>query len=131
MSAQTETTETLKTTLAKLSRDYNIPITAVRLSITRPDAHLQFTVMEGSRNVENISLAQALNLKATDILKKTLIRTTLQKCLDYYSREVKEPVNRIDLRIYTPSEEINPTGYLFNGGKAVRPVSMDEIFKII
>lgn len=131
MNAQTETTETLKETLARLSRDYNIPITAVRLSITRPDAHLQYAAMNGSRNVDVITLGKALNLKSTDILKKTLIRTTLQKCLDYYGREMNAPVSKVDLRIYTPSEEVNPTGYLFNNGRAVRPVSMDEIFKII
>jgi uncharacterized protein (UPF0210 family) len=131
MNPQEETKETLKVTLTKLSTEYGIPIKEVRLSITRPDAHLSYSVMHSVQRVDNITLSKALNLKATDILKKTLIRSTLQKCLDFYSRELNEPVQSIDLRIYTPTEEVAPTGYLFSSGKAKRPVSLEEIFKII
>jgi hypothetical protein len=132
MSAQAETTETLKETLKRLSRDYNVPISSIRLKIAKPDAHLSFTVMNESNGVGTLTLKKALGLGAMEILKETLIRSTLNRCMTYLSGQAKAPIDKIDLRIYTKTEDVvNPTGYLFNNGKAVRPVSMDEIFNII
>lgn len=134
MDAQKETTETLKETLGRLSTKYNIPIKSVRLSISQPDAHLSYDVMSGKERVDRITLHEALNIPekgVMNVLKANLIRTKLKNCMKYYGRETQAPVPKLELRIFTREEEIEPTGYLFNNGKAIRPVSMDEIFKII
>lgn len=133
MDAQQETTETLIETLKRLSNDYKVPIKSVRLKISKPDAHLSYTVLNGAHSLDTLTLKDALNIEkgVKGILKETLIRSTLNRCMTYLGKQAEAPINRIDLRIYTKTEEIVPTGYLFNNGKAVRPVNLDEIFKII
>lgn len=134
MDAQKETTETLKETLGRLSKNYNIPILEVRLSILQPEAHVAYDVMHGSNRVDRITVHQALDIPEKgmlNVMKVNLIRTKLKSCLKYYSRELNAPVPKLELRIFTRQEEIEPTGFLFHNGKAIRPVSMDEIFKII
>ncbi len=134
MDAQKETTELLTETLNRLSRNHDLSILDVRLTIAKPDSRsLSYHVMNKQKKVQELKLKEALNIESgiKGVLKETLIRSTLNRCMDYFSKEAKSPVSTIELRIYTKTEQIEPTGYLFSSGKPVRPVSMDEIFKII
>jgi hypothetical protein len=90
--------------------------------------------MNGKDRVDRITVHQALDIPEKgmmNVMKVNLIRGKLKSCMKYYGRELQAPVPKLELRIFTREEEVNPTGYLFNNGKAIRPVSMDEIFKII
>lgn len=67
------------------------------------------------------------NLLGLNPLESTLVSKYLSGTLAKLAEEENIPKENVNARIYTKSEDCTPSVYLYNLGKAVRPITVEEL----
>lgn len=114
----------LKTAIAKLSEKHNLSIKDIRIKISRIGGKLNYDIMRKGEVLENVTLAQALNLNAFETF---MANNKLEQIFERLSNVNSVPQERMNVRIYTESDDCSPLFYLFDGTEAKRSLSYNEI----
>jgi cellobiose-specific phosphotransferase system component IIB len=67
------------------------------------------------------------NLLGLNPIESTLVSNFLSKTLKNMADQDGIPVENINARIYTKSDDYYPSVYLYNLGKAIRPITVEEL----
>lgn len=121
----------VKTALRKLSERESISVTSMRIAIIKENGHLNYKLMEGSTIKREITLKEVLNIKKVDVLgKEKIVFKFLHKNMGRLIEKEQLDERNVNVRLYLDAgNNHDPSAYLFNGGKAVKPINIDELLK--
>lgn len=117
--------DTLKNAIRSLSNKHGIGEKELRIAISRPEKSLKYEIMKNGDVLEETNIATALNLNAVVAF---MVGNRLSAIVDTISKDYQVESNKINVRIYTKTDDCEPLLYLFNGKT---PVSALDINKFI
>ncbi len=115
----------LQTALSKLSRDLNIAPKELRIKISKPDGKLEYEVMKGGDIVKKTNLATALNL---GVVEAFVVSVKLDDIFSGLSKDKQMPIpiNTLNVRIFTKTDDCYPSLYLFDGTTAKKAIRLED-----
>lgn len=115
--------DTLKNAIRSLSKKHSIGEKEVRIKISKPSDSLRYEIMKNSDVLEETNLATALNLNA---ITAFMVGNRLNTIVDSLSKEHGVPENRINVRIYTKTDDCEPLLYLFDETAPKQALDIDK-----
>ena len=116
--------DTLTSAIRSLSKKYNIQPVEVRIRISRPSDSLKYEIMRNTEVLEETNLATALNINA---ITSFMVGNKLNTIVDSLVSDYQVPSNKINVRIYTKTEDCEPMLYLFDGVTPKAPLNIDDL----
>jgi len=114
--------------LEKCSLDSGIDKRDVRVKIVIDKGFIadgvKCSLMNKTNLVHDIEIRNLLGLNP---LQAKLVSKYLSDTLKKISNDSNIPANEVNARIYTKHENFYPSVYLYNGGKAVREITVAEL----
>lgn len=116
--------EALVNAIRSLSKKHEIDTTELRIRISKKDESLKYEIMRNKDILEETNLATALNLNT---ITAFMVGNKLNTIIDTLSKNYQVALSKINVRIYTKSEDCTPLLYLFDGVTPKTPLNLDEI----
>lgn len=116
--------DTLTSAIRSLSKKHNIQTNEVRIRISKPEDSLKYEIMKNTDVLDETNLATALNLNA---ITSFMVGNRLNTIIDSLISNYQVPSNRINVRIYTKTEDCEPMLYLFDGVTPKAPLDIDKL----
>lgn len=104
--------DTLKNAIGSLSKKHDIDAKDLRIRISKPESSLVYDIMKNKEVLEQTNVATALNLNS---IVAFMVGNRLNAIIDELKNEHKLEENKINVRIYTKTEDCEPLIYLFDG----------------
>ena len=117
--------DTLKNAIRSLSSKHSIEEKELRIAISRPEKNLKYEIMKNGQVLEETNIATALNLNSVAAF---MVGNRLSAIIDSISKDYNVQSNKLNVRIYTKTDDCEPLLYLFEGKT---PISALDINKFI
>lgn len=118
--------ETLKNALRRLSEKHGVKETELRIKISKPEDSLKYEIMKNSEILEETNVATALNLNSVVAF---MVGNRLKNIIDTIAKEHSVAENRVNVRIYTKTEDCEPLLYLFDETTPKIKLEIDKFTK--
>jgi hypothetical protein len=115
--------ETLKTALRRLSEKHGVKETELRIKISKPEESLKYEIMKNSEILEETNVATALNLNSVVAF---MVGNKLKNIIDSIAKEYSIKEDRVNVRIYTKTNDCEPLLYLFDETNAKSPLDINK-----
>lgn len=115
--------DTLKNAIRNLSAKYEIGEKEIRIKISKPNGNLKYEIMKNSQVLEETNVATALNLNAVVAF---MVGNRLNTIVDSLSKDFSIPEQKLNVRIYTKTDDCEPMLYLFEETKPVQALDIDK-----
>jgi hypothetical protein len=115
--------DTLKNAIRSLSNKHGVDEKDLRICISRPQSNLKYEIMKNGDILEETNIATALNLNSVVAF---MVGNRLSSIIDSISKEFSVESNKINVRIYTKTQDCEPLLYLFNGKTPVAPLELNK-----
>lgn len=118
----------IQNALQKCSEDSGIDKKDVRVKIVVDKGFIANSVKCSLLNkTDFVYDIEMRNLLGLNPLESTLVSNFLSGTLKKMAEKDNIPVENINARIYTKSDDYYPSVYLYNMGKAIRPITVEEL----
>jgi hypothetical protein len=104
--------DTLKNAISLLSKKHNVNVVELRIKISKPENSLVYDIMKNKEVLEQTNIATALNLNS---IVAFMVANRLSSIIDGLVVEHGIEESKINVRIYTKTEDCEPLIYLFDG----------------
>lgn len=108
--------DTLKNAISLLSKKHKIDVKELRIRISKPEDTLRYDIMKNKEVLEQTNVATALNLNS---IVAFMVSNRLSSIIDELIKEYKIESNKINVRIYTKTEDCEPLIYLFDSKEPI------------
>ncbi len=115
--------DTLRNAIRTLSEKYEVDPLKFRINISKPNKDLEYHIMSYNKIISSTNLASALNLGT---LKAFAAGIKLNSIFSKLSNENQIEKSRMNVKIYTKSDDFTPLLYLFDGEVAKRKIELAE-----
>lgn len=115
--------ETLKNAIRRLSEKHRVKETDLRIKISKPKDSLKYEIMKNSEVLEETNVATALNLNS---IVAFMVDNKLKSIIDTIAKEHSVAENRVNVRIYTKTEDCEPLLYLFDETNAKSSLDINK-----
>ncbi len=115
--------ETLKNAIRSLSKKHNIDEKELRIKISKPEKSLVYEIMKNKDVLEQTNIATALNLNTAVAF---IVGNRLSSIINSISIENDVPMESINVRIYTKTDDCKPLLYLFNSKTPVKELDLSN-----
>ena len=116
--------DTLKNAIRSLSKRHSIGEKELRICISKPEKDLKYDIMKNGVILETTNIATALNLNS---MTAFAVSMKLNSVVGKISRDYNIPENRLNVRIYTKTDDCEPLLYLFDDKTAKESLDLDEL----
>jgi hypothetical protein len=113
--------------LKKCSEEYSIDREKIRIRIERSKGLLggvKLFLMEGKELRNEVKLGKVMGLS---MIEEPFVSGYLDKTLCKYAEECGIDKNKVNARLYTEEEDFTPSCYLYNEGKAIKEITIEEL----
>jgi len=113
--------------LLSASKSNNISLQDVRIKMRLTESlnSTECITLNKTEEVGELTWAKVLGLK---MVLKSMIVGTITKMLTKLSEENSIEKSEVNVRVFAKDMKANPTLYLFNGGKRIKEVHLNELF---
>lgn len=116
--------DTLKNAIKLLSKKHDIDVKELRIKISKPQDTLKYEIMKNKEVLEQTNVASALNLSS---IVAFMVSNRLNSIMDDLVKEHKIKTDKINVRIYTKTNDCEPLIYLFDDKEPKCPLDI-EVF---
>ncbi len=113
----------LQRALSNLSKNLNIAPKELRIRISKPEGKLEYEVMKNADVVRKTNLATALNL---NVIEAFAVSMKLDSVFADLSKQNGLPINSLNVRIFSKTDDCYPSLYLFDGTTAKKAIRLEE-----
>lgn len=115
--------DTLKNAIRNLSAKYEVGEKEIRIKISKPNGNLKYEIMKNSVVLEETNVATALNLNAVVAF---MVGNRLSAIVDSLVNDFGVAEDKVNVRIYTKTDNCEPLLYLFNDTTPVQGLDIDN-----
>lgn len=115
--------DTLKNAIRSLSKKHGIKETELRIAISRPENDMKYEIMRNGNILDETNIATALNLNS---VLAFVVENRLSAILDSISKEHRIEESKLNVRIYTKTDDCEPLLYLFEGKSPVTALELNK-----
>jgi hypothetical protein len=115
--------DTLKNAISFLSKKHSIDVKELRIRISKPEDVLRYDVMKNKEVLQQTNVATALNLNS---IVAFMVSNKLSSIVDGLIKEYNMESDKINVRIYTKTEDCEPLIYLFDGKEPKCPLEIEK-----
>lgn len=116
--------DALKNAISSLSEKHNLAPTDLRIKISKPEKKLEYHIMNKGDIIQETNLATALNLNT---MVAFMVGNKLSAIMESLVSKYKIAPDKINVRIYTKSEDCSPLLYLFDGSDAKEKIDLESL----
>lgn len=98
----------------------------IKLSVTKGFVKndVRLTLMNKTNNIHDLDMKSLLSI---NMIQSALVNTFLSNTLLKLGSEIGAKDEDVNAKIATRTEDFYPVVYLFNGGKYIREITMEEL----
>jgi hypothetical protein len=115
--------ETLQNAIRSLSNKHGISEKDLRIAISRPNKNLRYEIMKNGDILEETNIATALNLNSVVAF---MVGNRINAIVDSIAKDYKIDQSKLNVRIYTKTEDCEPLLYLFEGKTPVTALDLNK-----